>query len=60
MTWGQWGFLTSEFDIAKMAKFTILTWSEFRPDKHKAFMVNSNYTKYELHLGIYVIYHKYT
>ena len=28
----------SKFNTAKMAQFTILTWSEFRPDMHQAFM----------------------
>ena len=35
----------SEFNTAKMAQCTILTWSEFRPDMHKAFMVNDHHTK---------------
>ena len=27
--------------------YTVLTWSEFRPNMYQAFMVNGHYTKYE-------------
>ena len=35
---------------------TVLSWTEFRLDKHQAFifMVNGHYTKYEKHSAIHV------
>ena len=45
--WGQWGFLTNMNYCKDGLNNPVLTWIQFRPDMHLAFMVHGHYTKYE-------------
>ena len=43
----QWGFLAKVNYCKNGSIYPVLTWSQFRPDMHQAFMVHGDYTKYD-------------